>query len=119
MRAFRYTLLTLLLCSACGPSGPRLHAYQIVVNGSTTPVPVEFTGSYACEERDDSERIADISGEGTMSVSFECEQLLHVRIQRVLGEGLVSVTIYKDGAVVYSTTPSDSVVPIVYVPGQS
>lgn len=114
-RVYLSVLAAALVLSACGPQGPRLYTYQIVINGSTTPVPVEFTGSYACDGST-GERIYDISGEGTSSVSFECQQLLHVRIQRVLGAGLVSLTVYKDGVVVHSTTPSDSVVPIVYVP---
>jgi len=78
-------------------------------------VPVEFAGSYACQKGDE-ERITDISGTGTLSTSFQCERLLYVRIQRVLGVGLVSLTVYADGVAVYSTSPTDSVVPIVYVP---
>ncbi len=87
----------------------------MVVNGSATPVPVNFTGSYACQETD-GPRTVDISGSGTLTASFQCRQLLHVRIQRVLGVGLVSLTVYRDGRVVYSTPPTDSVAPIVFVP---
>lgn len=107
--------VTILGVSACGSGGTPLHTYQIVVNGSTTPTPVEFTGSYACEKAG-SERIHDISGSGTTSASFECERLLHVRIQRVLGSGLVSLTVYKNGQAVFATPSTDSVAPIVYVP---
>ncbi len=107
--------LSLLLLAACGPSGPVSHDYQIVVNGSATPEPVEFTGSYACDQNG-IEQIDDVSGSGTLSASFECETLLYVRIQRVLGKGLVSLTVYKDGVEVFSTVPTDAVAPIVYVP---
>ncbi len=100
---------------ACGSGETGIHEYQIVVNGSTTPEPVNFTGSYACQQ-DGEERTVDISGSGTLSTSFQCGQLLHVRIQRVLGVGLVSLSVYKDGVAVFTTPPTNSVAPIVYVP---
>lgn len=108
-------IAVVLLLAACESGGPGFDEYQIVVNGSTTPEPVNFTGSYACQQGD-TERTVDISGSGTLSTSFQCEQLLHVRIQRVLGVGLVSLSVYKDGIAVYATPPTDSVAPIVYVP---
>ncbi|MFK8029747.1 MAG: hypothetical protein AB8G18_05875 [Gammaproteobacteria bacterium] len=115
MRVWGLLLVAALCLNACGSGDTQLHTYQIVVNGSTTPIPVEFTGSYACENAG-SERIHDISGSGTMSASFECERLLHVRIQRVLGAGLVSLTVYKNGEAVFATPSTSSVAPIVYVP---
>ncbi len=109
-------ILTIVgLLFACGQSGSEIHEFQIVVNGSTTPDPVNFTGSYACRDAGE-QRTVDISGSGTLTTSFQCEQLLHVRIQRVLGVGLVSLTVYRDGQDVFSTPPTDSVAPIVYVP---
>lgn len=108
-------VVALLSLSACGAKGPQVHDFQIVVSGSATPVPVNFTGSYACSQNGE-ERIMDISGSGTLTTSFECAHLSYVRVQRVLGEGLVSLTVYKDGRAVYTTPPTDSTAPISYVP---
>ncbi len=108
-------LLAMLQLVACGSDEPVSHDYQIVVSGSATPEPVEFAGSYACEQNGQ-EHISDVSGSGTLSASFGCDSLLYVRIQRVLGKGLVSLTVYKDGIAVFTTVPTDSVAPIVYVP---
>ncbi len=112
----RYVLIAMTLSLvACGSGETGIHEYQIVVNGSTTPEPVNFTGSYACQQEGE-ELTVDISGAGTLSTSFQCGQLLRVRIQRVLGVGLVSLSVYKDGVAVFTTPPTNSVAPIVYVP---
>ncbi len=116
MQTTRYLLLLAVFALvACGSDEPVSHDYQVVVNGSVTPDPVEFTGSYSCEQNGQ-EQISDVSGSGTLSASFGCDKLLYVRIQRVLGKGLVSLTVYKDGVAVFTTVPTNSVAPIVYVP---
>ncbi|MEM7081477.1 MAG: hypothetical protein AAF465_01900 [Pseudomonadota bacterium] len=106
----------LLALTACGPSAPERHDYQIVVQGSATPVPVKFAGSYTCDNPG-AEQVVDISGAGTTTHSFSCQTLRHVRIQRVIGQGLISVIVYEDGEVVFSTIPSSDDTPIVYVHG--
>lgn len=108
-------LVALLAVVAGGCSDPvaRVRDYQIVVNGSTTPVAMEFTGSYTCASGN-AEITRDLSGKGSFTTSFQCLYLKRVRVQLVYGTGLVSLAIYEDGKAIFESAPTDATTPIIF-----
>ena len=107
------TLLAAVLLSACSSDDQKVHDYQIVVNGSSTPVPVNFTGSYTFVSNGE-ELTRDLSGAGSFSTSLQAGLLKRVRVQSVSGTGLVSLSVYEDGRALFESAPKDASTPIIY-----
>ena len=106
-------VIACLMAAGCDAGHRPVHDYQIAVNGSVLPEPVEFTGSYTYVA-DGQEITRDLSGAGSFSVSVESEFLRRVRVQRVLSVGVVSLVVYEDGEVIFESIPTDSAVAIVF-----
>ncbi len=102
------------MLQACEESGIRIYDYQIVINGSITPQPVQFVGSYTFE-LDGREATRDLSATGTASTSLQSSLLKRVRVQRLLGEGSIAMTIYQDGEVIFEAPARSSDKPIVFM----
>jgi len=100
-------LILLAGIAGCGAGEKSIHEYQIVITGSITPEPVEFTGSYTYEN-DDKLMTRDLSGSGSFSTTFQGKYLQQVRVQRALGEGLVSLSVYQDGEAIFESPSSSS-----------
>ncbi|NNF15663.1 MAG: hypothetical protein HKN70_02895 [Gammaproteobacteria bacterium] len=98
---------------ACDNSTAKLRDYQIVVIGSSTPVPVRYTGSYTFVVNGE-ERVRDLSGTGSSSISFQGGELKRVRLQVSSDAGLAAITVYENGRVIFDAPPVDAQKPILF-----
>lgn len=116
-RAWRWMLACLVFflvaVSGCKDRSAQPHDYQIVVNGSTTPVPVVFTGSYVIQTNG-VEHVHDLSGAGSFSTTFQGEYLTRVRLQVSSRTGLAALSVYEDGQLVFDSAPTDALTPIIF-----
>ncbi len=102
--------------AACNPAPERPGVnYSIVISGTVSPRPVRFSGSYQFLTQ--GERITrDLSGSGTFVDSFFADELVYIRVNRTSEDGLYSMTVSRDGEVLFESPATGGELPLVYIP---
>lgn len=106
-------ILYAALAACSGPSEIDMSSYNLTVVGAESGKPLRFSGTYQFMR--DKKRISrDFSGVGNATASFYADELVYVRIQGTKRDGIYSLTVTRDGEVVFDSPALPANRPIVY-----
>jgi hypothetical protein len=109
-------LLALLAVSGCDANRvARTGNYTITVATADDSRAAAFAGTYQFF-REGERMTRDLSGTGTLSISFYAEQLAFVRVHGSSPDGLYSLKISRDGEILYDSPAVTANNPILYNP---
>lgn len=102
-----------LLLGGCSPDAQAPFDYAIVITSSHQSADATFGGSYQYT-LDGQHVTRDLSGDGSHGLNFEADELLAVRVHAASQDGLHSLTIHRDGKLVFDSRAQSSQQPLIY-----